>query len=127
MCPLFYVWSCGIAKKKSVNFLTRNLVFCPHTIKNMRPKFFWNRISIVIRLFFHCQFHQKKINVSCYLIFQKICKYLVKSQNEIIQCKFTKVLASLFNIIRQKCAGCQVTYLPKIDALFCKKDFKPFE
>ena len=33
----FYAWSCGRAKKKSVNFLTRDLVFCPHTIKNMRP------------------------------------------------------------------------------------------
>ena len=28
------------SEKKSVNFLTRDLVFCPHTIKNMRPKTF---------------------------------------------------------------------------------------
>ena len=124
-CPLFYVWSCGIAKKKSVNFLTRDLVFCPHTIKKWGLSFY-EILSFLLKLYSLLLVVQENFSAFCYLISQKIRKYLVKSQKEIIQCNFIKVLATLFNIIRQKCAGCQVTYLPKIDALLLQKRFQTF-
>ena len=65
-------------------------------------------------------------NLDAFLLFDIPPKKSQKSQKEIIQSDFIKVLATLFNIIRQKCAGCQVTYLPKIDALLLQKIFQTF-
>ena len=113
------------SEKKSVNFLTRDLVFCPHTIKKWGQSLY-EILSFLLKLYSPLLVLQKNFNVFCYLISQKIRKYLVRSQKEIIQCNFIKVLATLFNIIRQKCAGCQVTYLPKIDALLLQKRFQTF-
>ena len=133
MCPLFYVWSCGIAKKIREFPDTRSCFLSSHN-KKVGPEPFWNHI------YFSCShFHRGSLLLS-YLfpplqvsrlignpksskISYEIVKKQIFFQYKLLWSRLYKSfgLHCYHNIIRQKCAGCQVTYLPKIDALLLQK------
>ena len=138
MCPLFYVWSCGIAKKICEFPDTRSCFLSSHN-KKVGPEPFWNHI------YFSCShFHRGSLLLS-YLfpplqvsrlignpksskISYEIVKKHIFFQYKLLWSRLYKSfgLRCYHNIIRQKCAGCQVTYLPKIDALLLQKRFQTF-
>ena len=110
------------SEKKSVNFLTCDLVFCPHTIKKWSQSHF----EVAHLDFFPLPILHESFRALFIFEINKKSQISYEIEKKIVRLHKGFGLIVQHNIIRQKCAGCQVTYLPKIDALLLQKRFQTF-